>query len=365
MRSENANSRNRVHGKIERRPIAAASRSGRPAVAKPAKHISGRITNWLKTNTFHHSDFSDIGKLVHAKQKRGIVISLCLPTLNEEKTVGKEIVLLKSELMSRYPLLDEIAVIDSGSTDRTREVAMSFGADVYLASDILPDMGWKRGKGENLWKAIYQLRGDIIVYIDADIKNIRPRFVYGLLGPLITRPEIGYVKAFYDRPLAVSKGVRLSGGGRVTEILVRPLFSLFFPELTAMIQPLSGEYAVRRNVLERIPFPIGYGVETAHLIDVYHRFGLGALAQTDMDQRIHRSQSTRDLGKMAFGILQTFFSRLDSLGTISNLPELGLTLRQFKVRDKSYLEDLHDILEEERPPMLELPAYREKFGRGF
>lgn len=186
------------------------------------------LNKWLKNNTFHHSQFWDLLKIVEEKEKQNITISLCIPTLNEEKTIGKEIVLFKSELMSRYPLLDEIAVIDSGSEDSTREVASSFGADVYLSREILPRLGEKRGKGENLWKAIYQLKGDIIVYIDADIKNIHPRFVYGLVAPLIYRPEMKYVKAFYDRPLAISNEIRPSGGGRVTEILIRPLFSLFF-----------------------------------------------------------------------------------------------------------------------------------------
>lgn len=320
------------------------------------------VEQWLQNNTFHHSSFWDLKQIVREKERQDIRVSLCIPTLNEEKTIGKEIVIFKSELVSRYPLLDEIAVIDSGSTDRTREMAAEFGADVHLASDILPEMGEKRGKGENLWKAIYQLNGDIIIYIDADIKNIGPHFVYGLVAPLIYRPEIKYVKAFYDRPLAFSQGVRPSGGGRVTEILVRPLFSLFFPELAALVQPLSGEYAVRREVLERIPFPIGYGVETSHLIDVYRKWGLEAFGQTDLDQRVHRNQSTRDLGKMAFGILQTFLSRVQKLGIVPQLPELSTELRQFQVIDKNFQQIGFPIVEEERPPMATVPAYRNKQG---
>ena len=174
------------------------------------------INTWIKNNTYHHSDFSDLRALVEQKEKAGLSISLCIPTLNEEQTIGKEVVIFKSELMNRFPLLDEIAVIDSGSEDRTLEVAKGYGADTYLAADILPEQGSRRGKGENLWKAIYQLMGDIIVYIDADIKNINARFVYGLVGPLIQRPEVSYVKAFYDRPLAFSNSIRHSGGGRVT-----------------------------------------------------------------------------------------------------------------------------------------------------
>jgi glucosyl-3-phosphoglycerate synthase len=320
-----------------------------------------RIESWLNSHTFHHSSFWDLGALVREKQKQKLKISLCIPTLNEEKTIGKEIVIFTSELMRRYPLLDEIAVIDSDSSDQTRDVAAAFGAQVYLSRDILPGYGQKRGKGENLWKAIYQLRGDILVYIDADIKNIHPRFVYGLVAPLIYRPEIRYVKAFYDRPLASSQGTRPSGGGRVTEILIRPLFSLFFPELTALIQPLSGEYAVRRQVLDKIPFPIGYGVETSHLIDVYHRWGLEAIAQTDLDRRVHRNQDTRDLGKMAFGILQTFLRRLEALGILGDLPQLSTTLRQFQVSNNLFEETPLIITEEERPPMIEIPEYRKKF----
>jgi glucosyl-3-phosphoglycerate synthase len=265
--------------------------------------------------------------------------------------------------MRRFPLLDEIAVIDSGSTDKTLEVAKSFGADVYLADEILPELEKKRGKGENLWKAIYQLQGDIIVYIDADIKNIHPRFAYGLIAPLVYRREIKYVKAFYDRPLAFSQGVRPSGGGRVTEILIRPLFSLFFPDLTGLIQPLSGEYAVRREVLEAIPFPIGYGVETSHLIDVYQQWGLEAFAQTDLDQRVHRNQATRSLGKMSFGILQTFFSRLMALGIIKDKLELSHVLRQFQAHDDEFESLELNIREEERPPMNTVDAYRKKYHK--
>ena len=323
-----------------------------------------KIDDWLRTNTFHHSQYWDMLQLVKAKEEKGLTISLCIPTLNEERTIGKELIIFKSELVTRYPLLDEIAVIDSGSVDNTREVAAAFGADVYLAKDILPEMGEKRGKGENLWKAIYQLKGDIIVYIDADIKNIHPRFVYGLVAPLIYRPEIKYVKAFYERPLASSQGVnRPSGrGGRVTEILIRPLFSLFFPELTAMIQPLSGEYAVRREVLEQIPFPIGYGVETSHLIDVYVKWGLDAFAQTDLDQRVHRNQPTRALAKMSFGILHTFLLRLKALGITPNLPDLSHTLHQFQTRGDDHERIDYNIYYEERPPMIDIPAYRQKRG---
>ena len=320
------------------------------------------LQSWIDNNTYHHSEFWDLKKLVEIKEKKNLKISLCLPTLNEEKTIGKEVIIFKSEMMERYPLLDEIAVIDSGSTDNTLEVAKNYGADTYLASDILPHLEAKRGKGENLWKAIYQLKGDIIVYVDADISNIHPRFVYGLLAPLIYRDEIKYVKGFYDRPLALSGGIRTTGGGRVTEILVRPLFSLFFPDLTTLIQPLSGEYAVRREILEEIAFPIGYGVETSHLIDVYSKFGLEAFAQTDLDKRIHENKATQDLGKMSFGILQTFIKRAKALGILDKADHTTI-LRQFQARRDQYEQKLIEIIEDERPPMIEIDEYRKKFNR--
>jgi len=316
---------------------------------------------WLEDRTFHHSNFWDIKWLVDEKERQGLKISLCLPAYNEEKTIGKEIVLLKSELHDRYPLVDEIAVIDSGSSDQTREIAQSFGADVYLAEDHLTECGNQRGKGENLWKALYLLTGDIIVYVDADINNIHPRFVYGLVGPLIKHPEIHYCKAFYDRPLAFSQGIRPTGGGRVTEILVRPLFSLFYPELAAILQPLSGEYAGRRAILEQIPFPVGYGVETAMLIDIYEKLGLDGFAQTDLDTRVHRNQETIALGRMAFGILRTFFNRLTREQRAHFETELPKIMRQHAVDDGKFEQVEHFIEEFERPPMIEIPAYQEKF----
>ena len=321
-----------------------------------------KIEKWLETNTFHHGEFWDILKLVELKEKQGLKVSLCIPTLNEEKTIGKEIVIFRSELMERYPLIDEFAVIDSGSKDKTLEVASSFGADTYSAKDILPEVGDKPGKGENLWKAIYQLKGDIIVYVDADIKNIHPRFVTGVVGPLLLNKTAKYCKAFYDRPITYSSGIRASGGGRVTEILIRPLFSLFFPELTSLIQPLSGEFAVRREVLEKIPFPIGYGVETAHILDVYREWGLEAFAQCDLDQRIHRNQSTNALGKMSFGILQTFLNRMKRYGMVDKMPDMATIYRQFQAEGNKYDLLKKEIVEYERPPMNTIPAYRKKFG---
>lgn len=321
------------------------------------------VDSWMHDNTFHHSRFQDIERLVELKEKQDERITVSLPTLNEEETIAKELILIRSELMDNYPLVDEIAVVDSGSDDRTREIAREYGASVFLASEHLQEEGTYQGKGENLWKTLYLLEGDIIVYLDADIKNIDPKFVYGLVGPLLEREELGYVKAFYERPLDVGEERNASGGGRVTEILVRPLLNLFYPELAGMIQPLSGEYAGRRSVLERLPFFIGYGVETGLLIDISERFGIESIAQVDLDRRVHQNQDLQSLGKMAFGILQTFLNRVDESQKIELKQELNQLYRTIIASgDDHYLED-HDLPEIERSPMIEIEQYREKHGK--
>lgn len=320
------------------------------------------VEKWFSENTFHNSDFADIGKLVEKKAEQNLRISVAFPTLNEEETIGKEVIIIKSEVMERYPLVDELAVIDSGSTDRTREVAERFGAHVYLSSEILPEMGSHVGKGENLWKALYIVEGDIIAYIDADIKNIHPKFIYGLVGPLLHRPEIGYVKAFYQRPIWTGEKVQAGGGGRVTEILVRPLFNMFFPTLSGIIQPLSGEYAGRREILEKVPFSVGYGVETGLLIDISEKFGLGAIAQVDLDRRVHRNQNLHALGKMSFGILQTFLNRAQSRERMKLTTELPYLLHQMGGEKGGEIFRTFEIREFERPPVVEVEAYRRKRG---
>jgi glucosyl-3-phosphoglycerate synthase len=320
-------------------------------------------SRWLEQNTFHYSEFSNLFRLVEEKQKKKLKISLCLPTLNEEKTIAKEIIIMKSELMTRYPLLDELVVIDSGSTDHTVEIARSYGADVYDANEILPHLEKFKGKGENLWKALYITRGDIIVYIDADIKNIHHRFAFGLIGPLLLHDHIKYSKAFYDRPISIGKNkIRPTGGGRVTELVIRPLFSLFFPDLTQIIQPLSGEYAGYREILDKIPFPIGYGVETSMILDIYEKWGLDVIAQVDLDRRIHRNQDTKALGRMSFAILKTFINRQKKLGLIDLKNNLFDEIIQYNLVEDQYRPDIMKIVGLERPPMIEIPEYCEKFN---
>ncbi len=320
-------------------------------------------SNWLANNTFHFSDFADLDRLVKEKERRNLAISLCLPTLNEEKTIAKEIIIMKSELMTRYPLLDEIVVIDSGSTDNTMESAAAFGADVYEADQILPNLEKYKGKGENLWKSLIVTKGDIIVYLDADIKNIHHRFAYALVGPLLLTDHIKYAKAFYDRPIAIGKSkIRPTGGGRVTELVIRPMFSLFFPELTQIFQPLSGEYAGYREVFEKVPFPIGYGVETSLILDIYEKWGLNVIAQVDLEKRVHKNQNIKALGKMAFVILDTFLKRIQKLDFIELKKDLFNEMIQYNLVKNEYQADIMQIGGIERPPMIEISEYRQKFA---
>ncbi len=321
------------------------------------------IQEWLKLRTFHHHQFSDISSLLDLKRQKHTTISLCLPTLNEEATIGKIISTLSKHLQQKFPLIDEIIVIDSGSEDDTVRIARKAGAQVYYSQDILPEHGTVRGKGENLWKSLHVANGDIIVWIDTDIRNIHPRFVYGLVGPLLYNREIGYVKGFYRRPLQVGKKLQPVGGGRVTEILVKPFFNALFPQLAAFQQPLSGEYAGRRELLERVPFFTGYGVETGLLIDLEARFGLQRLAQVDLEVRVHRNQDLHALKKMAMGILRVLFLRAEQQGKLILLDTFKNHLMDiYKHEQLGYELSLTEISEIERPPIITVPAYQQKQG---
>ena len=218
--------------------LAAADRAAEEARAVPA-----RVERWFGESNFHHAEFSDLRRLVQLKEKQGLTVSLVLPTLNEEETIGPIVRRAMREMMGRVPLLDEIVVIDSASTDRTREIAEAEGARVVQHPDILPRYGSFRGKGEALWKSLYETSGDIVVWADTDVRNWHPRMVYGTLGPLLHEPRLQYVKGYYQRPIVEGGVLKEGGGGRVTELVARPLINLFFPELSGLIQPLSGEYA--------------------------------------------------------------------------------------------------------------------------
>ncbi len=298
---------------------------------------------------FHHSRFGNVGSLTAAKN--GQRIAVCIPTLNEAESIGAIVTTIRRELMERHPLVDELLVIDSGSSDDTRLIAANAGARVFLSAEIAPEQGSFRGKGENLWKALHATDCDHICFIDGDIGNFGPHFVTGLVGPLLTDPSIGHVKAFYERPITQADGFRPTGGGRVSEILVRPLLSLFYPELTAFLQPLSGEYAARREVFRSLPFPGGYGVELAHLIDLSRSLGLDAMAQTDLDQRQHRNRSDEELGRMSFGILQVLFRRLQRDGKIDLNLELPQWLQIWRFDGESLVGSPVELKEPERPPL--------------
>lgn len=274
---------------------------------------------------FHHAQFADFSKLAEIKRSTRQRVSVCIPTLDEAATIGEIVSTIREQLMVSHGFVDEILVIDSGSQDATRTIAEAAGARVYLASEILPESENHRGKGENLWKALHVSTGEIICYIDGDISNFHPGFITGLVGPLLTDPSLDYIKAFYERPLAYGDESHSTGGGRVSEILIRPLISLFYPELCCIIQPLSGEYAARRATLESLPFPTGYGVEIAHLIDLAHSGRISRIAQTDLVKRVHRNRGDDELGSMAFALLRVVLHRLQRYGKISlatPLPDL-------------------------------------------
>ena len=328
-----------------------------PEVVTSTQAISILVDKWFAQNTFHAGEFEDLPALVQAKARQGVTISLALPALNEAATVGRVIETVKCALMDDVPLLDEIVLIDSNSTDRTREIAADWGVPVHIHQHLLPHLGARRGKGEALWKSLLVTRGDIIVWIDTDIVNIHPRFVYGLVGPLLINPNLQFIKGFYRRPLKVGEKIQAGGGGRVTELTARPLLNLFYPELSGVMQPLAGEYAGRRATLEQLPFSSGYGVETGLLIDVFERCGLDAIAQVDLLERIHHNQPLEALSKMSFAILQTVVRKLERRYGRALLDDVNRSMKLIRYAGGNYYLDVEEIAELDRPPMIDLADY--------
>ncbi len=339
-----------------RRPMPASFES--ETVGQSA--ISVLVDKWFAENSYHADEFTDLGTLLDLKHKQGLTISLALPALNEEETVGNVIQTVKRALVDEIPLVDEIVLIDSDSTDRTRQIAEEMGIPTFIHQQILPAYGPRRGKGEALWKSLHVTRGDIILWIDTDIVNIQPHFVYGLIGPLLLRPEVQLVKGFYQRPLRVGDKLQAGGGGRVTELTARPLLNLLYPELSGLIQPLAGEYGGRRAALEKLPFSSGYGVEIGLLIDMLESFGLSSIAQVDLLERIHHNQPLEALSKMSFTIIQTVFRKLERRYGSHFLEDMNRTMKLIRYEPDRFFLDVEDLPEQERPPMISLSEYRER-----
>lgn len=309
------------------------------------------VRSWYRRRTYHWSRWDTFAL---ARRKAGQTISVVLPARNEQATVGIIVGMLRHSLMEQVPLIDEIVVVDSGSEDRTIEAAGAAGARVVRACDVVPELGDVPGKGEALWKSQFVTSGDLTVFVDSDLVDVGPHYVTGLVGPLLTDPSVSFVKAFYDRPLVTTdNGVQPTGGGRVTELVARPLLNLYWPELAGVVQPLSGEYAGRRTVLEQVPFASGYGVEIGMLVDLLRMIGLPGIAQVDLGHRDHNHQADADLGLMAATIIQTALRRLPQGAPA---PRAG-TLTQFQRLDTQQQPVVRPVAMRERPPAITVPQY--------
>ncbi|MEU8569966.1 glucosyl-3-phosphoglycerate synthase [Streptomyces pathocidini] len=312
------------------------------------------VKRWLERRSWSADD-RPLDRLLAAKRQAGPAgsVSVVLPALNEEATVGAIVETIRRELMTEaVPLVDELVVVDSGSSDRTSEVAAAAGARVVHRDTVLPRLPALPGKGEVLWRSLLVTRGEIVAFADSDLREFKSRFVSGILGPLLTDPEVHLVKAMYDRPLGTSS----EQGGRVTELVARPLLNLHWPLLAGFVQPLGGEYAVRRSLLERLAFPVGYGIELGMLVDSLDLVGLDALAQVDVGVRFHRHQDGQALGRMAATIYRTAQVRL-SRGHL-----VRPVITQFDRTECGFEPTVHEVPSEERPPMLSIPEYRRLRG---
>jgi glucosyl-3-phosphoglycerate synthase len=305
------------------------------------------VERWLSTRSWSANE-RPLHRIMAAKQRTGRTVSVVLPALNEEETVGDIAAVIRHDLMLQVPLVDELVVVDSGSTDRTAQVAAAAGATVVHRDAILPRVPTVRGKGEVLWRSLLVTRGDIVCFVDADLREFSSDFVSGIVGPLLTDPDVALVKGMYDRPLGGAAGQ----GGRVTELMARPLLNMHWPRLAGFVQPLGGEYAARRSLLEQLPFPVGYGVELGMLVDALHLVGLDALAQVDVGVRKHRHQDGQALGRMAAEIYRTAQLRL-ARGHL-----IRPSLTQFERGGDGFEPRTYSVDTEERPPMVEIAEYQ-------
>jgi glucosyl-3-phosphoglycerate synthase len=315
-----------------------------PSTDSPAELRVEAPAGGVERRTHRWQDWS-LADLMRAKEATGHTVSLVVPARNEAATVGAVIARVRSALMDTVSLLDEIVVIDSDSEDDTFAVAEDAGAVAYRSRDIRPDLGSRPGKGEAMWKSLFVTRGDLLVFMDADLIDWDTHFVPGLLGPLLTAPEIALVKGYYERPYLAGGVASAQEGGRVTELVARPLIALLFPELAWLAQPLAGEWAVRRSLFETLPVPTGYAVELAALIDTARGLGAGAIAQVHLGRRTHRHQSLGDLGAMATQVMAAGWAR-----ATGKPPPDAVPLRQNLLVDGAPLEQARPIPLTERPP---------------
>jgi glucosyl-3-phosphoglycerate synthase len=290
-----------------------------------------------------------------AKKARGITVGVCLPALDEAATIGTICRSISADLMTPG-IVDQLVVVDSGSSDDTMAIAAAAGATVVRARDLVPAAPAIEGagKGESLWKSLSIMETDVIVWLDSDTRNFGPHFVTSLVAPLLEDEQLVFTKAFYERPLGSSEGVLPVGGARVTEIAIRPLLNLFFPDMIGFVQPLSGEYAGFREVLLDVPFATGYDVDLLLLLDIVERHGLDAVAQVDLGSRVHRNRDIPSLGRMSFEIMRSLFRRLEEGGRIKIADALPTHIVQFEDTDGIPRPIDFTSRTIERPPMSSL-----------
>jgi glucosyl-3-phosphoglycerate synthase len=309
-------------------------------------------SDWLARRTWQTPQWT-VEELLAAKGARSV--SVVLPALNEERTVAG---VIRSVLPLLGSLVDECVVLDSGSADDTVAVATSAGARVVRRDEVLSDWEPLPGKGEVLWRSLAATTGDVLVFLDSDLIDPDPAFVTALLGPALCAPGVHLVKGFYRRPLRLESAEVGTGGGRVTELLARPLLAALRPELAGIIQPLGGEYTVSREFAESVPFAAGYGVEIGLLLDVHARHGLAGLAQVNLGVRKHRNRSLLQLGVMSRQILGTVLSRCGVPDTETDSVDPAAAFIQFVQVGGEWLPNATEVLIADRPPMREVLAAR-------
>jgi glucosyl-3-phosphoglycerate synthase len=266
------------------------------------KGSTARSLSSLSRTLFHHSHFPP--ELIAAE--RDCSISVCVPARDEAHTIGPIVESLVH--LRELGAVDQVVVVDA-SRDGTGAIAARLGAEVHSQSDLMPGFGDVLGKGDAMWRALSVLSGDVVCFVDADTEQFGPHFACGLVGPLVTDPRVTFVKGFYRRPFRLGDELAPEGGGRVTELTARPLLDLFYPQLAGIRQPLAGEIAARRELLEQLPFATGYAVEIAMLIDAWRVAGIGAIAQVDLDVRQNRHRPLSELGPMAAAVLRAVAER--------------------------------------------------------